>query len=204
MQHLEGTYQLLAKLLYGSGLRVKEGLRLRVKDLDFAQGQIILRDAKGNKDRVTMLPTSLNKQLQAHLVQVKQTHQDDLALGYGAVYLPNALTRKNPKADCQWIWQYVFPAKQRSIDPRSGITRRHHLDDTTLGRALKQAACQAQVDQKVTCHTLRHSFATHLLQNGYDIRTIQELLGHKDIKTTMVYTHLLNKGGLGVRSPLDS
>jgi integron integrase len=203
LQQLEGTHQLLAKLLYGSGLRVKEGLRLRVKDLDFAQGQIIIRDAKGNQDRLTMLPESITAQLQAHLVQVKQTHQDDLALGYGAVYLPSALTRKFPKADRQWIWQYVFPAKQRSVDPRSGIIRRHHLDDNALGRSLKQAASQAQIIKKVTCHTLRHSFATHLLQNGYDIRTIQELLGHKDIKTTMIYTHVLNKGGLGVRSPLD-
>lgn len=202
--HLEGTCQLLAKLLYGAGLRVKEGLRLRVKDVDFAQGQLIIRDAKGNKDRLTVLPQSLIAPLQAHLVQVKQIFQDDLALGYGAVYLPFALERKYPSANREWKWQYVFPARQRSIDPRSDEVRRHHLDDGFLQRSLKQAVRSAKIDKNVTCHTLRHSFATHLLQNGYDIRTVQELLGHKDVKTTMIYTHVLNKGGLGVRSPLDT
>jgi integron integrase len=204
LMHLEGTHQLLAKLLYGAGLRVKEGLRLRVKDIDFGQGQLIIRDAKGNKDRLTVLPQSLLAPLQAHLVQVKQTFQDDLALGYGAVYLPFALERKYPNANREWKWQYVFPAKQRSIDPRSGEIRRHHWDDGVLQRSLKQAVSSAQIQKNVTCHTLRHSFATHLLQNGYDIRTVQELLGHKDVKTTMIYTHVLNKGGLGVRSPLDA
>ncbi len=203
LRYLAGTHQLLAKLLYGSGLRVKEGLRLRVKDLDFAQGQILIRDAKGNKDRVTMLPETIAGQLQAHLVQVKQTHVDDLALGYGAVYLPFALSRKYPLAERDWLWQYVFPARTRSSDPRSGHIRRHHLDDAALQRSLKLAATEAGISKKVTCHTLRHSFATHLLQNGYDIRTVQELLGHKDVKTTMIYTHVLNKGGLGVKSPLD-
>jgi integron integrase len=203
LQRLEGTHQLLAKLLYGSGMRVKEALRLRVKDLDFAQSQIIIRNPKGNRDRVTMLPQSISAQLQAHLVQVKQTHGDDLTLGYGAVYLPFALVRKYPTADREWIWQYVFPAPQRSVDPRTGEIQRHHLDDGALGRSLKTATRQAEIDKKVTGHTLRHSFATHLLQNGYDIRTVQELLGHKDVKTTMIYTHVLNKGGLGVRSPLD-
>jgi integron integrase len=202
--HLEGTCQLVAKLLYGAGLRVKEGLRLRVKDVDFAQGQLIIRDAKGNKDRLTVLPQSLKAPLQAHLVQVKQILQDDLALGYGAVYLPFALERKYPNANRDWKWQYVFPAKQRSIDPRSDEVRRHHLDDGFLQRSLKQAVRNAKIDKNVSCHTLRHSFATHLLQNGYDIRTVQELLGHKDVKTTMIYTHVLNKGGLGVRSPLDT
>jgi integron integrase len=202
--HLEGTCQLVAKLLYGAGLRVKEGLRLRVKDVDFAQGQLIIRDAKGNKDRLTVLPQSLLAPLQAHLVQVKQIFQDDLALGYGAVYLPFALERKYPNANREWKWQYIFPAKQRSIDPRSDEVRRHHLDDGFLQRSLKQAVRNAQIDKNVSCHTLRHSFATHLLQNGYDIRTVQELLGHKDVKTTMIYTHVLNKGGLGVRSPLDT
>lgn len=201
---LEGTHQLLAKLLYGAGLRIKEGLRLRVKDVDFAQHQLIIRDAKGNKDRLTVLPQSLFDPLQAHLVQVKQTFQDDLSLGYGAVYLPFALERKYPNANREWKWQYVFPAKQRSIDPRSNIVRRHHLDDGALQRSLKQAVRSAKIDKNVSCHTLRHSFATHLLQNGYDIRTVQELLGHKDVKTTMIYTHVLNKGGLGVRSPLDA
>jgi integron integrase len=204
LKYLEGTHQLLAKLLYGAGLRVKEGLRLRVKDVDFAQGQLIIRDAKGNKDRLTVLPQSLTAQLQAHLVQVKQTFQDDLALGYGAVYLPFALERKYPNAKREWKWQYLFPAKQRSIDPRSKEVRRHHLDDGVLQRSLKQATRSAKIDKNVSCHTLRHSFATHLLQNGYDIRTVQELLGHKDVKTTMIYTHVLNKGGLGVRSPLDA
>ena len=203
LKHLEGTHQLLAKLLYGAGLRVKEGLRLRVKDLDFAQNQLIIREAKGNRDRLTVLPQSLIAPLQAHLVQVKQVFQDDLALGYGAVYLPFALERKYPNANRDWKWQYVFPAKRRSIDPRSGEVRRHHLDDGVLQRSLKQAVRSTQIDKKVSCHTLRHSFATHLLQNGYDIRTVQELLGHKDVKTTMIYTHVLNKGGRGVLSPLD-
>jgi integron integrase len=203
-KYLEGTHQLLAKLLYGSGLRLKEGLRLRVKDIDFAQSQLVIRDAKGNKDRLTVLPQLLLAPLQAHLLQVKQTFQDDLALGYGAVYLPSALERKYPHANREWKWQYVFPAKQRSVDPRSGIVRRHHLDDGILQRALKQAVYSAQINKNVSCHALRHSFATHLLQNGYDIRTVQELLGHKDVKTIMIYTHVLNKGGLGVRSPLDS
>jgi integron integrase len=198
LQQLEGTHQLLAKLLYGAGMRVKEGLRLRVKDLDFAQHQITVRDAKGHKDRVTVLPQSLCELLQAHLVRVKQTYYDDLALGYGAVYLPFALERKYPNANREWIWQYVFPAQTRSLDPRSGQVRRHHLDDGALQRSLKLATMHAQIDKKVSCHTLRHSFATHLLQNGYDIRTVQELLGHKDVKTTMIYTHVLNKGGLGV------
>jgi integron integrase len=202
--HLEGTHQLLAKLLYGAGLRVKEGLRLRIKDVDFAQNQLIIRDAKGNQDRLTVLPQSLMAPLQAHLVQVKQIFQDDLALGYGAVYLPFALARKYPNADREWKWQYVFPAKHRSIDPRSHKVQRHHLDDGVLQRSLKQAVRSTQIQKNVTCHTLRHSFATHLLQNGYDIRTVQELLGHKDVKTTMIYTHVLNKGGLGVRSPLDA
>ncbi|MGA7936544.1 MAG: integron integrase [Kovacikia sp.] len=204
LKHLEGTHQLLAKLLYGAGLRIKESLRLRVKDIDFAQNQLIIRDAKGNKDRLTVLPQSLITQLQAHLIQVKQTFQDDLSLGYGAVYLPFALERKYPNANREWKWQYVFPAKQRSIDPRSNEVRRHHLDDGALQRSLKQAVRSAKIDKNVSCHTLRHSFATHLLQNGYDIRTVQELLGHKDVKTTMIYTHVLNKGGLGVRSPLDA
>jgi integron integrase len=204
LQQLEGTHQLLAKLLYGSGLRVKEALRLRVKDLDFTQHQLMVCDTKGNKDRITMLPHSIVAQLQAHLVQVQQTHRNDLALGYGAVYLPHALERKYPNANRQWIWQYVFPSMQRSLDPRSNVIRRHHLDDGALQRALKLATQRAQIPKKVTCHTLRHSFATHLLQNGYDIRTVQELLGHKDVKTTMIYTHVLNKGGRGVRSPLDA
>lgn len=203
LQCLDGTQQLLAKLLYGSGLRIKEALRLRVKDLDFQQLQIVVRDTKGNQDRVTVLPETLVGLLQAHLIQVEQMHCDDLAQGFGAVYLPYALARKSPQAPRDWIWQYVFPARQRSADPRSGETRRHHLDDGFLQRALKKAAREANISKNVTCHTLRHSFATHLLQKGYDIRTVQELLGHRNVKTTMVYTHVLNRGGLGVRSPLD-
>jgi integron integrase len=174
--HLEGTHQLLAKLLYDAGLRVKEGLRLRVKDIDFAQSQLIIRDAKGHRDRLTILPQSLTAQLQAHLDQVKQTFKNDLSLGYGAVYLPDALERKYPNANREWQWQYNFPAKQRSIDPRSREVRRHHLDDGALQRSLKQAVRSAQIDKAVSCHTLRHSFATHLLQNDYVIRTVQELL----------------------------
>lgn len=170
-KHLEGNHQLLAKLLYGSGLRLKEGLRLRVKDIDFAQSQLVIRDAKGNKDRLTVLPQRLLAPLQAHLVQVKQTFQDDLALGHGAVYLPSALERKYPHANREWKWQYVFPAKQRSVDPRSGIVRRHHLDDGILQRALKQAVYSAQINKNVSCHTLRHrqSFTTILLES-HDLR----------------------------------
>lgn len=166
LQGLQGTQQLLAKLLYGSGLRIKEALRLRVKDLDFGQAQILVRDAKGNWDRVTMLPQSISELLQAHLVQIKQLHQDDLASGYGAVHLPDALARKYPRGEKEWIWQYVFPAKRRSEDPRSGQIRRHHLEDGYLQRALKRATQQAEIAKKVSSHALRHSFATHLLQNG--------------------------------------
>lgn len=203
LQCLSGTQQLLAKLMYGSGLRVKECLRLRVKDIDFGQAQIIVRDTKGNRDRITMLPQQIKELLQAHLVHIRQLHQDDLAQGYGTVYLPYALARKYPNAERDWIWQYAFPAHKHSTDPRSGRKQRHHLNDGFLQRSLKKAAHQAQITKKVSCHTLRHSFATHLLQNGYDIRTVQELLGHKDVKTTMIYTHVLNQGTLGVLSPLD-
>lgn len=200
---LSGIYQLLAKLLYGSGLRLLECLRLRVKDLDFARRAMIVRDTKGDEDRVTMLPDSLIEPLKEHLQRVKRLHQEDLAKGYGAVYLPDALDRKFPNASREWIWQYVFPSDQLSTDPRSGVTRRHHLDESGLQKAVRQAAAAAGIDKRVTCHTFRHSFATHLLENHYDIRTVQELLGHKDVKTTMIYTHVLQRGGLAVRSPLD-
>jgi integron integrase len=200
---LSGVYQLTAKVLYGSGLRLSEGLNLRVKDLDFAQRQIVVRDAKGRESRVTMLPDRLVEPLTQHLLAVKQTHQQDLEQGYGSVYLPYALERKYPKAEREWIWQYVFPAYSRSIDPRSGVCRRHHLHESGLQKALKRAVRGAGIEKRVSCHTFRHSFATHLLQNGYDIRTVQELLGHKDLKTTMIYTHVLNRGGRGVKSPLD-
>lgn len=200
---MSGTPQLMAKLLYGSGLRLMECVRLRVKDLDFEMRQLIVRDGKGMKDRVTMLPDALVSFLQEHLQRVKLLHESDLAQGYGNVYLPYALERKYPNASREWIWQYVFPSDRLSIDPRSGLTRRHHLDENTLQKAVRQAALKASIDKHVTCHTFRHSFATHLLESGYDIRTVQELLGHKDVQTTMIYTHVLNKGALAVRSPLD-
>lgn len=203
LKHLSGVYQLVAKVLYGSGLRLSEGLKLRVKDVDFSQSQITVRDAKGRQSRVTMLPAALIEPLTHHLQWAKQLHRQDLEQGYGSVYLPYALERKYRNADRDWIWQYVFPANRRSIDPRGGICRRHHLHESGLQKMVKQAVRIAGIQKRVSCHTFRHSFATHLLENGYDIRTIQELLGHKDVKTTMIYTHVLNRGGRGVRSPLD-
>jgi integron integrase len=200
---LSGTNQLIARLLYGSGLRLIECLRLRVKDLDFAYRQITVRDGKGHKDRVTILPATLAAPLQAHLRRVRMIHQQDLDTGYGSVYLPYALERKYPSAQKEWCWQYVFPAKSRSRDPRSGVVRRHHLSESSVQKAVRRAAKLANIEKPVGCHTFRHSFATHLLENGYDIRTVQELLGHKDVRTTMIYTHVLNRGGLAVRSPLD-
>jgi integron integrase len=203
IKQMSGVHQLLIKLLYGTGLRLTEGLSLRVKDIDFTQQQIIVRDTKGNENRVTMLPESIAEELKIHLQSVKILHQQDLQKGYGSVYLPFALERKYPRAKYDWIWQFVFPSSSISKDPRSGEVRRHHLHESSLQKALKQAVHQAGIQKKVGCHTFRHSFATHLLQNGYDIRTVQELLGHKDVKTTMIYTHVLNRGGRGVRSPLD-
>ncbi len=200
---MSGVHQLMAKLLYGSGLRLMECVRLRVKDLDFGQHLIVVRDGKGEKDRITMLPDAVVPALQEHLQRVKLIHENDLKLGYGSVYLPYALERKLPNASKEWVWQYVFPSDRLSTDPRSGITRRHHLDETGLQKAVRAAARMAGITKRVTCHTFRHSFATHLLESGYDIRTVQELLGHKDVKTTMIYTHVLNRGGLAVRSPLD-
>lgn len=203
IHQMRGVTQLMTQILYGSGLRLMECLRLRVKDLDFQNRQIIVRDGKGEKDRVTPLPELLVLPLQHHLQATYQLHQKDLADGFGEVYLPYALDRKTPTAAREWFWQYVFPASQRSIEPVTNQIRRHHLDETTLQRAIKAAARQANLTKPVSPHTFRHSFATHLLQNGYDIRTVQELLGHKDLKTTMIYTHVLQRGGLAVRSPLD-
>jgi len=200
---LSGVYQLQARLLYGSGLRLLECLRLRVKDIDFQRRAITVRDTKGNEDRITMLPDSVIEPLKEHLQRVKRLHEEDLAKGYGSVYLPDALDRKYPNAGREWIWQYVFPSDRLSTDPRSGVVRRHHLDASGLQKAVRAAARAAGINKRVTCHTFRHSFATHLLENGYDIRTVQELLGHKNVKTTMIYTHVLQRGGLAVRSPLD-
>ncbi len=203
MSHLSGIPKLVIQLLYGSGLRLNEGLRLRVKDIDFGQRQIVVRDVKGNESRVTMLPSRLVEPLQTHLQQVRQLHQRDLAQGYGSVYLPFALERKYPYADRSWIWQFVFPSPSRSRDPRSNVIRRHHWHESGVQKALKRAVHMAGIQKRVGCHTFRHSFATHLLEDGYDIRTVQELLGHKDVKTTMIYTHVLKRGGCGVLSPLD-
>ena len=201
---LRDQNRLIAQLLYGSGLRVSECVRLRVKDLDFERRQITVRDAKGRKDRFTILPNAVCKLLQIHLEHGKRLHEEDLGHGQGAVYLPHALEKKYPLANKEWIWQYVFPSAKLSQDPRSGITRRHHLNPSTIQKAVRKAAKLSRIPKHITPHTLRHSFATHLLENGYDIRTVQDLLGHKDVKTTMIYTHVLNRGGMAVRSPLDA
>ena len=203
LSQLESTNWLVASLLYGAGLRILEALRLRVKDVDFSRKEIVVRDGKGFKDRVTMLPTALIADLQTHLVRVKALHGQDLQAGYGSVYLPNALERKYPSAQRDWGWQYIFPSARLSVDPRSGEVRRHHVQDQAVQRAVKQAVRVAGLAKPATPHTFRHSFATHLLESGYDIRTVQELLGHADVSTTMIYTHVLNKGGRGVASPLD-
>lgn len=204
LNRLDGTLWLMASLLYGGGLRLMECVRLRVKDVDFEMRQVTVREGKGFKDRVTMLPGSSIAPLQAHLVRVRALHDEDVAEGYGTVYLPYALERKYPNAAKEWGWQYVFPSRSLSVDPRSGVTRRHHVDEKSLQRAVKRAAQQAGIAKPATPHTFRHSFATHLLQSGYDIRTVQELMGHKDVQTTMIYTHVLNRGGRGVVSPLDA
>ena len=201
--HVRGEAWLMASLLYGSGLRLMECVRLRVKDLDFARLQLTVRGGKGDKDRVTMLPPSLVGPLRRQLERVKALHEMDVREGCGRVYLPHALARKYTNADREWCWQYVFPASRRSVDPRSGREQRHHIAETALQKAMKAAVRTAGVEKPGSCHTLRHSFATHLLEGGYDIRTIQELMGHADVATTMIYTHVLNKGGRGVRSPLE-
>jgi integron integrase len=198
-----GVPALVVRLLYGTGMRLLEGLRLRVKDLDFARGCIVVREGKGDKDRVTILPQTLKAELQQHVERVKLLHEQDTAEGFGQVYLPHALARKYPNADRLWGWQWVFPAAQRSKDPRTGLVRRHHIDELTVQRTMKEAVRLARLTKPATPHTLRHSFATHLLEAGYDIRTVQELLGHNDVATTQIYTHVMQKPGLGVRSPLD-
>jgi len=203
LANLAGVHWLVAALLYGAGLRLMEALRLRVQDVDFKRREVLVRNGKGFKDRVTMLPEKLAGRLQSHLATVRLLHEKDLAEGFGEVHLPYALDRKYPNAGASWGWQYVFPSGNRSLDPRTGKTRRHHLDEQTIQRAVKQAVRTAGVVKPATPHTLRHSFATHLLQKGQDIRTVQELLGHEDVQTTMIYTHVLNRGGRGVTSPLD-
>ncbi|HID45791.1 MAG TPA: integron integrase [Chromatiaceae bacterium] len=203
LSQLEGTQWLVACLLYGSGLRLIEALRLRVMDLDFSRRAIFVRNGKGGKDRVVTLADEVVLPLQRHLQNVKTCHERDLEAGFGCVYLPHALARKYLNACREWGWQYVFPASRRAIDPRSGVERRHHIDASAIQKAIKVAVRRTGIPKKASCHTLRHSFATHLLERGMDIRTVQEQLGHKDVRTTQIYTHVLNRGGLAVRSPLS-
>ncbi len=204
LDQLDGDLWLVASLLYGSGLRLMECLRLRIQDVDFSRGEVTVRDGKGGKDRVTMLPDASAAPLRRHLARVKELHARDLAAGWGRVRLPDAVDRKYPHAATDWRWQWVFPQRRRWRDPVTGEQGRHHVHETVVQRAVGEAVRRAGLTKRASCHTLRHSFATHLLEAGYDIRTIQELLGHKDVRTTMIYTHVLNRGGRGVRSPIDA
>lgn len=201
---MRGTNQLVARLLYGSGLRLMEALRLRVKDIDPDRSEILVRDGKGRKDRRTMLPQAVARHLDRHLRRVRLLHEEDLDDGFGATHLPDALARKYPGAARAWIWQYVFPSTRRSVDPRTGVERRHHRSTSAVQRAVKNAVTEAGIERRASCHTLRHSFATHLIEDGYDVRTVQELLGHEQLKTTMKYVHVLNQGSSAVHSPLDA
>jgi integron integrase len=203
LDKLVGTHRLIGRLLYGTGMRIMEGVRLRVKDVEFSRRAILVRDGKGHKDRIAVLPDGVAAALAEHIERVQKIHANDLAMGYGQVWMPEALARKYTAAPREWGWQYVFPSARRSMDPRSGVVRRHHLSDQSFQRAMRQAVQDAGIHKPATPHTLRHSFATHLLEAGYDIRTVQELLGHSNVSTTMIYTHVLNRGGRGVVSPLD-
>ena len=203
MTQLDGDKHLMASLLYGSGLRLMECLRIRIKDIDFGQNHLVVRDGKGQKDRVTLLPRSLINSLRRQIDLVSRLHERDRAEGFGRGYLPHALAEKHPNADRELAWTYLFPAPRRSLDPRTGITRRHHLAETALQKVVRGAVRRAGIVKPASCHTFRHCFATHLLEAGHDIRTVQELLGHKDVSTTMIYTHVLNQGPLAVRSPID-
>lgn len=203
LAELDGDKRLMAALMYGAGLRLMECLRLRVQDIDMSAGEIMVRDGKGGKDRVTLLPESCRGPLQEQLEHARRIHKQDRADGWGRVVLPDALGRKYPNAPLEWKWQWVFPQETRWCDPETGEQGRHHVHETIVQRAVKEAVRRSGVEKHASCHTFRHSFATHLLESGYDIRTIQELLGHKNVSTTMIYTHVLNKGGFGVRSPMD-
>ncbi|MDY0191650.1 MAG: integron integrase [Desulfuromonas sp.] len=203
LQNLKGTYALMAKLLYGAGLRLTECMRLRIQDVDFGQNRLYVRASKGDKDRVSLLPQGVMDELARHIERVKILHQQDLTDGFGSVYLPEALARKYPNAEKELAWQYVFPARSRSIDPRSGVMRRHHVSESGLQKAVKTAVRKAGIPKRASCHTLRHSFATHLLENGTNIRMVQELMGHSDVKTTEIYTHVMQKDLQTTQSPLD-